>query len=307
MKQRYFLSQNSAVAGVLEAILLIGLVAIILSMIQLYYVPEIMQQKESDHMDQVSNQLAQLKSVIETQAMMGIIDYDETIAHTPMSSPLTLGSKELPYFVSARSYGTLKIIDQDLADDNIINIQPASVDFPSGIPLTSIYYKATNFYFPENIQPWQEYIFEGGGIILKQSNGEVMRGFPGINVENNSALGHIKIKYFIPIFDSIAGKKNYSSWRDCYVYTNYSKHYTHIGPATKIQIFSDYADAWYDCLFNESRGILWEYQDNGYINVQFDETVTPNKIEITPSSANIQLELTIAVISAQVGPGYVPN
>jgi len=67
MKHRTFFNNQCAVAGVIEALLMVALVAIILSFIQLYYVPEIMKDREADHMDQVSNQFSNLKSVIEIQ------------------------------------------------------------------------------------------------------------------------------------------------------------------------------------------------------------------------------------------------
>jgi len=299
MKLKIFQNNNYALAGVLEAILLIALVAIVLSIIQLTYVPEIMEQKESDHMDQVSNQFSQIKSVIEIQSMMGTMDTGEPITYTPMSSPITMGSKELPYLVSARSYGQVDLIDKDDAGDYKINIQPAPVDFPTGIPLTSLEYSATNFYYPS-----QDYILEGGGIILQQSDDEVMRIHPGIDVENRSDLGYIKINYFIPLFNGVSGRKSYGGSQDCYVYTNYTKHYTHSGNAVFIYIYTDHIDAWYEALVDESRGILWEYVDNDYIDVDIDDTTTPNRIEITPSMHSINLELTIAEIGIQVGPGY---
>ena len=303
MKHRNFIREETALAGVLEAILLIALVSIILSMIQLYYVPVMMEQKEADHMDQVSNQFSQLKSVIETQSMMGAMGTELPITYSPMSSPVTLGSKELPYFISARSYGQIILIDQDDAGDHKINIQPAPADFPSGIPLTSINYDADNYYFVD-----QTYILEGGGIILKQSDGEVMRVHPGIAVENNSDLNNIKIKYFIPLFTGIPGKKTYADYKDCYVHTNYSNHYSHSGSANFIHIYTDYPDAWYQSLVNESRGILWECDHNEYLNVDLDYTVTPNRVEITPEFGyTLDVDLTIVEIGVQVGPGYIPK
>jgi hypothetical protein len=302
MKESKIIKDKFAIAGVLEAILLIALVAIILSMIQLYYVPEMMDQREADHMDQVSNQFAQLKSVIETQAMMGSMETGEPITYTPMSSPITLGSKELPYFISARSYGQIDLIDSEITGDNKINIQPAPGDFPDGIPLTSIKYEAENFYFVD-----QTYILEGGGIVLKQSSeGEVMRVNPGIVVENNSDVMSMKIKYFIPLFKGVSGKKIWADYKECYIYTNFTKHYKYTGSANFLHISTDYPNAWYDCLVNESRGIMWEYFDNGYLNVTLDNTITPNRIEITPALGfTLNLELTIAEIGVQVGPGYV--
>jgi len=302
MNDNKIINDNFALAGVLEAILLIALVAIIISMIQLYYVPEMMEQKEADHMDQVSNQFAQLKSVIEIQAMMGAMDTGEPITYTPMSSQINLGSKELPYFISARSYGQIDLIDEETTPNYKISIIPAPGDFPDGIPLTSIKYEAENFYFVDQI-----YILEGGGIILEQpSEGEVMRVYPGIVVENDTKLNNnINIKYFIPLFKGVPGKKVWADYKECYVHTNFTNHYSYSGSANLIYIATDYPNAWLDCLLNESRGILWEYFDNGYINIILDDTVTPNKIEITPSPGfTINLDLTIAEIGVQVGPGY---
>ena len=56
---------DQAVAGVIEALLLVALAAIVLSTIQLVYIPDIMEQREADHMDQVDNQFSHLKSVID--------------------------------------------------------------------------------------------------------------------------------------------------------------------------------------------------------------------------------------------------
>ena len=79
------LKDNKAVAGVIEALLIVALVSIIISTIQLIYVPEIMKQKESDHMDEIENQFSFLKAVIDLQSMEK--------KDVPITSPITLGSK----------------------------------------------------------------------------------------------------------------------------------------------------------------------------------------------------------------------
>ena len=81
MKRTKFMRENKAVAGVIEALLMVALVAIILSMIQLYYIPQIMEQKEADHMDDVTNQFSFLKAMIDFQSMV-----EENV---PISSPIT--------------------------------------------------------------------------------------------------------------------------------------------------------------------------------------------------------------------------
>ena len=74
-------------------------------MIQLTYVPQIMEQKEADHMDQVFNQFSQLKSMVDMQAM--------SQSTSPISSMLTLGSPKLPYFLTVPALGTACIFKRE--------------------------------------------------------------------------------------------------------------------------------------------------------------------------------------------------
>jgi len=301
---------NSALAGVIEALLLVGLVAIILSIIQLNYVPEIMRQKESDHMDVVENQFSNLKSVIEIQSMMGVTESDTPIAYSPMSSLLTLGSSELPYFISSKSYGDLNIIDMDSTDDNKINIQPMTIsEYSSGIPLTSIVYSAQNAYIDD-----RNYILEGGGIILNQNSGgnsiPVGRVRPAITVQNKSEDGYIKIYYTIPVFVVHGEKRSASGYKDTYIRTNYSNHDTHTGTATIIKILSENLEAWEDFISDEATGMLWEYDNIGYISISIDnyddlDPSSPLCIKIEPNSKDIRVDVTVIKIGIQVGPGIV--
>jgi len=305
MKQRIFFNNQCAVAGVIEALLLVALVAIILSFIQLYYIPEIMKDREADHMDDVSNQFTYLKSVIEIQSTMGIINEEsgnpKYTAYTSVSSPITMGSRELPYFISQRSSGQISIIDQDSTGPYRINIQPAPVDFPSGIPLTSIKYEAFNYYYLEGTKII--YALEGGGIILKQTDGEVMRVFPAMNVVNFTDV--IEINWDIPLFKGVPGKNITGGYKESFIRTNYTTYYEHQGSANFIQIYTAYPDAWNHSFINTTRGLLWEYYDNGYINVQVDKSSTPNRVIIIPGTKNIELKLTIIKIGTQVGAGAV--
>lgn len=304
MKNKRFLRCNYAVAGVIEALLLVALVAVVLSTIQLVYIPEIMEERESDHMDEVLNQFSHIKSVIDTQSLMGVLRSDGSLAYAPMSSPLTLGSGEIPYFITERASGSLYIIGEREADDCRINIQPAPVDFPSGIPLTSIKYVASNFYFVD-----QTYILEGGGIILNQPpgatdpGGEVMKSPPPITVVNYT--NNITIYYSLPLFKSYAGKNSTADYTTKFILTNYSKCYTHSGAVNFIHIYTEHPVAWNQSLRQDSTGILWEYYNSGYININLNTAQSPQRIEITPGSKTIYLHLTVLEIGAQIGPGWV--
>ena len=297
MKKRNIVKNNYALAGVIEALLIIALVVMILSTIQLYYVPQIMKEKESDHMDEVLNQFSNLKSVIEVQSMLGVAEGDQPIAYSPMSSPITMGSEQLPYFVTTGALGQVNIFDKDYVESKI-DLLPKCPDFLDGIPLTSIRFIGDNAYFVD-----QTYILEGGAIILKQSNGETTKVTPPMNVQNYTTS--IKINYTIPLFTSKPAK-NITGGNDItFVRTNYTRYYSYSDTGVSwLYIYTDYIEAWKKSLINNNQGLLWEYYNNGYINVTYDKPLSPTRIEITPGTKNLDVELIIVEIGAQIGPGF---
>ena len=110
MKRDYVFLKNlknkdDAVVGVIIAVLLVGLILSIIVIIQTVFVPSWMEQIEAEHMDDVANQFAMLKFAIDTQSLTGI--------NIPITTSITLGNKELPYFTSSRAFGFLRILDEE--------------------------------------------------------------------------------------------------------------------------------------------------------------------------------------------------
>jgi len=300
MKKTDIIKNNTAVSGVIEALLIIALVTIILATIQLYYIPDIMEDKEKDHMAEVEKQFSYLKSTVDIQSM--------TKEKILISSPITLGSKELPYFVTMGSIGSIKIFDENDIGENVINIQPAPAEFPNGIPLTSIQYDAQNNYLSYD----NKYIFEGGGIIAKKDEEEIMVK-PPIIVENDTSK--ITIHYSLPLFTSVPGKKIASCGygkpdQTIFVRTNYSTHYTDFESNISggfIHIITDYLDAWTQALLENETGLFWEYNKNGDIYVARNDTATPPRIEIKKGNKDLYLSLTVIKIGVQIGPGIISD
>jgi len=223
MKYKKIRVKNHAVAGVIEALLMVALVSIIISMIQLIYIPQIMEQGEADHMDEVSNQFSTLKSMIELQAI--------TNSSAPISTMFTLGSRELPYFITARAFGELRVEDSGEWD---ISVNEAHVE-----DLTSITYEASNSYFVD-----QTYVLEGGGIIVKQPNGEpVMRVDPSIYPEPGG-----RICFNLPIFIGMPGKNLTSGLGKCFIRTNWSQGDDSPWNADSMNITTQYPNAWNESL-----------------------------------------------------------
>jgi hypothetical protein len=275
MGKTSIIKNNNAVAGVIEALLIVALVSIIISTIQLIYIPEIMKQKEADHMEEVENQFSFLKAVIDIQSMEK--------KDVPITSTITLGSKELPYFVTARGFGELFILGMDDSNFKI------NIDYGAKIiPLTSIKYEALNSYYIDQI-----YAIEGGCIILKQNDGETVRVEPTINIQNRT--NEINIYYEIPIIVSIPGKNYTNGYKNCFIRTNFSNtdadwiSYTNI---SNINITTDYAQAWYD-LFD------YLFEDNVYLNKG------SSYIKMTKKSKLINLYYKETYLYAQISPGWI--
>jgi hypothetical protein len=301
MKKRNFTKEDKGVAGVIEALLIVALVAVVISTIQLVYIPQVMNQREADHMDEVANQIAYLKSVIDTQALTGSISTNAPLSHVPMSSMITLGSRELPYFVTAASFGDISVIYNK--NSLIEKYRPLEVPIEIS-PLTSIVYHADNSYFVD-----QTYIFEGGGIIVAQPGGEsVMRVDPSISVKNLSNIETIELEYYLPKIIGISGKNTTSGTGKCFIRTNYSS----CQPTTDNPIYtgqsiiikSEYLNAW-----NESLNrLLGEETKTVTIKIGSDPTDPAKKVVLIYAKNLdyiINLKLTIVDIECQIGPGWV--
>ena len=236
MKTRVFIRDRTAVAGVIEFLLLVGLFAIVLSMIQLTYIPEVMKQKEADHMDEISNQFSRLKAMMDIQAQ------EQT--NIPISTLITLGSSDLPYFVSAPSTGTIDIIDLEETESSIVINDLISIE------LTNINFDSNNIYFIP-----QKYILEGGGIIIKQPQGSpVMWADPSFNAtptrNANGQVTSIDMYFDIPLI-KCSGTKNIGGLDSFNIITNYSDDlsdadWTYLSDISSINITTEYPKAWYN-------------------------------------------------------------
>jgi hypothetical protein len=277
MKKRYFARQDEGVAGVIEALLMVALVAVVISTIQLVYIPQVMNQREADHMDVVSNQFSSMKAMIDLQSM--------TEKDVPISSPITLGSRELPYFVTARAFGELTVLN---------NVGEITVGGLHIATLTSIRYEAFNSYFVNQI-----YAFEGGGIIVKQPDGDpVMRVDPPITVKNNID-GTIEIYFDIPVIIGVTGKNSTNGHGSCFIRTNFSNKDPPGLPTEvlvpKMDIFTNYPNAWKESLHD----LLG---DNFVCEIKND--TQPNHVEVIPNKTTTLFYHEI-YIYAQISPGWI--
>lgn len=281
MTNRKIFRNNRAVAGVIEALLMVALVSTVIGMIQVIYIPEVMKQREADHMDEVSNQFSYMKAMIDIQSTTG--------SNVPIFSILTLGSRELPYFATVPSFGSLNVFDN--------NNYPIKINFggPLNPPayLTSIAYEADNNYFVP-----QTYALEGGGIIVDQPGGEsVMRVDPSITVTNGTSI--ITVNFDLPVYVSIPEKNQTNGLGKCIIRTNYSRSESQTTPSiSSIEIYTKYVNAWNDSLSTIFGATGTVTKGANYVQV------TPIQYPPGPQKT-FTLVLKRNYITVQIGPGWV--
>ena len=235
-----------------------------------------MTEREAEHMDEVSNQFSYMKAMIDIQAATG--------SDVPIFSMITLGSKELPYFVTARAFGDLSVVTNT---GSHIEIDHAPIAPP--VYITSILYEAANSYFVD-----QTYALEGGGIIVDQPDGgSVMRVSPSISVLNESTA--VTVTFDLPVFLSTPGKEINSGYGKCVIRTNYSHTVSlpTLPDISTIQIYTNFVQAWNESLTSIFNGAATGKEYTEYV----DLTPYPGK--------KFVLKINEIYINAQIGPGWV--
>ena len=401
---------NKGQVGVIVAILIISLLVAVLVIIQTYYVPQWMKEREAEHMDSVANQFASLKYSIDLQATEK--------SPSPLINSITLGSKELPYFVSSRAFGSLNILSSTESNFSISvtgngrnlehfyeKIQQGNISCIESFEIFGIwisdlesgdYYKATSpffnislttygsndislslvikngsgstlfndviyiggageikwidlldelYNFSTQIVPYiqfpinvtvncsangsiiikgyrygdigtvsfppphlgamgeikyssqnayfvdQNYIYEGGAVILEQHSGSSIIYPPIMHIENSS-IPYINITAVNIL--GVEGKTGAAGYGTYSIRTNYSSTY-HAGAVGNLTltIYSKYTDAWrtyMECVLNESGMSYNITEGDGYISISFD---------------NVEIEMDVVRVYAQIGPGWV--
>ena len=291
MHLRKLSRSNEGVVGIVVAVLLIGLLVSVVSLIQYQYVPKWMEEKEAEHMDDVLTQFSQLKFAIGTQSA-------SNQTNTPIATSITLGSKELPYLMSMRSYGRLEIIS------NACNI---TIDGVAGVRTGSIrlgiikYTSANAYYIPEEKQ---SYVYEAGSIITSQTKGSsisIKPSFKPVKIPDN------KIIFNVVNISGFGGKISIGGYDTVPIQTeffiNTSNTFAKIVEAEYININTSYPIAWSVFLNSSLRVGGYEYGDTkDYIIDYTDDNVM---IEFRPNSGYPDIELALIDIFGQIGPGWV--
>jgi len=287
-----FKKSDDAVVGIVASFLIVGLVVTVISVVQTQYVPKWMEEREADHMNELSDQFAQLKYAID-------IHSSSEEFNSPISTTITLGSKELPYLMSVRAQGHIEILS-DQCNITITN-ETNEYTFKPGI----IRYTSFNNYYID-----QQYIFEAGSLILSQKNGNAVYIKPSFSVRYRT-LDNYTINFNLINISSIGNKvKSVTGSGTAPIQTEYkglietNAPSEYIKNVTSFRINTTYTNAW-SSFINKTllKSGLYEGSDKDY------------KIEIDGRMVKVtffdQITMYFLVkeiqIGAQIAPGWVED
>ena len=286
-------NSNDAIVGIVVTILLIGLIVCVISIIQTVYIPKWMEQTEAEHMDVVADQFAQMKSAIDIQGAIGLNQQ----VHTPISTGITLGSREFPFLMSARAFGSLNILP-DTSFRVVITDKNGGISDNSS---ATIQYLSSNAYFLD-----QSYIYESGAVVLSQYEREdqnIILMKPAFSVIRES---DVTINFTINKISEVGGKGSIIGYGTYPIQTEYSSNNRSIiKNVASITIYTKYQNAW--SIFINSTFI------NGGLNPNIDYTIHRNNndgtvvVNFTDSIPSVTLSLLLIEIHAQIAPGWIEN
>jgi len=191
-KSKFFRSE-SATATVIGAVLLLGIIFSVLTIIWVCCVPEWKNDAESSHMDNVWEDMAELKSKID---MMSIVlasnpdssshssDPSSTSPQLVMSVPFHMGGGSLPLIGITKSSGFLAV-NKDKCIMSGIVIYNDSTNYPFNVTCGTVTYSSQNYYYVD-----QAFSYEDGALILDQGEQSVMMLYPSIRFSRTPSNGY---------------------------------------------------------------------------------------------------------------------
>ena len=295
MKIKKIKNSDCAVVGIVAAFLIIGLIVAVISVIQTQYVPKWMEEKEAAHMDELADQFARLKYAIDIHSAISTEQQGDA-PPAPISTSVTLGSKEMPYLMSVRAFGQLEILEEGC---NVAINGTTSCSYPIG----TIKYSSSNAYFIN-----QDYIYECGAVLLSQHQGNTVFMKPSIFVEYGE---NVTITFRIVNISTIGGKKMIAGYGTYPIQTEFlspepRKASTSIDNASNITIDTKYVNAWHSFINSTLLKSGFSPDDYG-ANYSIDADANNEKVVVyfNTSDITVNVKAYYIKIGAQIAPGWI--
>jgi len=279
--------KDEAVAGIVVAVMIVGLVLAVVSIVQTIYVPKWMESREAEHMGVVSDQFSQFKFSIDTQIALK--------QDVPISSSITLGSRELGFFMSNKAFGRLALISDGWAYRITRTVGDTYED-----NLGILRYTSENAYFLN-----QAYNYEIGGIILNQTQGSVFIIKPEFSVLYNTTPPR-QANLSLICIDLIPNdeKTSITGYGTYPVRTEYITSTSNpIDSVKSLTIITQFPTIWFNFL-NSTLSDANLIKNTDYTITKSSNQVTVTFIFPPGNPLKVKLNLEKITISTQITPGW---
>lgn len=282
--------KDEAVAGIIVAVMIVGLIIAVISIIQSLYVPKWMESREAEHMGTIADQFSQLAFAIDSQAAMK--------QPIPISTSITLGSKELGFLSSNKAFGRLAIIPN--GGSYIIGLDIGSTSTGS---FSTLQYASENSYFLD-----QQYNYEAGALILNQTEGSVFTLEPTFSATYNASRGTANLSWTCINLNPIGDKlsiSGYGTYPIRTTYLSFSNTSTDISQSVKtFQIMTSFPSLWI-------RFLNTTLSNANLINgTDYTVAKTSNTATITFLHNHVlhyYFNLKVVTISTELAPGWIES
>jgi hypothetical protein len=285
IQKKGFLKNEDAVVGLITAILIVGLIVTVFASVQTIFVPQWMEENEAAHLREVKNQFMQLKFALDVQV------YNPASSEMKLTTPLTLGSEKIPYFLSEKSSGELGINDDGF--HALITGNDSSFDRS----LNTFYYQSQNSYYPD-----QRFTYEAGAIVLSQSEGYILASSPFFSLSQTDE--NLTVSWTMIDVLCNTGKTSAHGSSTCSILTQYvNNSETTIHNVSSIQITTKYPLVWSRYLNNTLTSEELQYGEEYLIdidNLQNDEIILEFNTE-----KQVNFVINKVNVSIQINPGLI--
>jgi hypothetical protein len=282
--RRSITHKDEAVAGIVVAVMIVGLILAVISIIQTVYIPKWMETRESEHMGVVADQFSQMKFVVDSQIALRVT--------SPISSSVTLGSRELGFFMSNKAFGRLSLVSNGWSYKITRTVGDTYEDY-----FGTLRYTSENAYFLD-----QSYNYEIGGVVLNQTQGAVFSIKPEFTAAFNTSVRKVNLSWTCISLLPKDDKTSISGYGTYPVKTAYlSTTNTNITLVKTFTIYTPFPTIWMNFLNSSFADV------NLVKNTHYTITKASNQVTVTflyPPITDVVLNLKKVSIIAQITPGW---
>jgi hypothetical protein len=235
-----FIESKSASSTAIAAVLLLGIVFSVFSVVHLGYYPEWKADEEHSHVANVWEDMTELKSQIDRTTVLLISDPTSSAPKITRNIPLHIGSWQMPLIGTMKSIGVVSVNTNRCK----MTITPKNGN-ETVINCGTIAYNSNNEYYVD-----QTFKYENGALILAQKEQSVMKLYPSIRVSEvssgnyNFLINAVEIQGLIDTLSSNSDSSLYL--KDCAFETLYDGNVD----SFELTIDTEHPDAW-ETYFNE--------------------------------------------------------